>query len=108
MRTTRPTKPLTLASALCLSMLAVEAHAVNRYTSTAMTCAEVSATIAREGAAIMRYTAPRTGNLIYDRYVRNRQFCQPNGTTQRVYIPTSDQPACPVNRCKEIDFSDLR
>lgn len=108
MRRTLPTKPFVWAVAVCVSMLAVEAHAVNRYTSTAMTCAEVSATIAREGAAIMRYTAPRTGNLIYDRYVRNRQFCQPNGTTQRVYIPTSDQAGCPVSRCKEIDFSDLR
>jgi hypothetical protein len=99
---------LVWAVAASLSMMTAQAHAINRYTSTSMTCSEVAATISREGAAIMRWTGARTGNLVYDRYVRNRQFCQPNQTTQRKYIPTADVPGCPVYRCKEIEFYDLR
>ena len=99
---------LVLAAAACFSLLAVEAHAINRYTSTSMTCARVKSIISREGAAIMRYNSPRTGVLLYDRYVRNRQFCQAGETTDRAYIPTSDVQACPVNRCEEIQFFDYR
>lgn len=93
--------------ATSLSVFAGDAHAINRYTSTSMTCSGVTAAINREGAAIMRYTS-KSGALLYDRYVRNRNFCQPGETTQRAYIPTRDLPACPVNRCKEIEFYDYR
>lgn len=90
------------------ALLTVEAQAINRYTSTSMTCAGVTSTINREGAAIMRYTSPRSGALLYDQYVRNRASCQLNETLERSYIPTSDLPACPVNRCKEIEFVEYR
>ena len=99
---------LVLAAAACLSLLAVEAHAINRYTSTSMTCAKVKAIISREGAAIMQHTSPRTGMLLYDRYVKSRLFCQAGETTDRAYIPTSDLQACPVSRCEEIEFFDYR
>jgi len=90
-----------------LALFPADAQAINRYTSTSMTCSGVAAAINRDGAAIMRYTS-KSGALRYDRYVRNRNFCQPNETTQRAYIPTSDLSACPVNRCKEIEFFDYR
>lgn len=101
-------KSLTLALAACFSLLAVEAHAINRYTSTSMTCSKVKATISREGAAIMQHRSPRTGMTLYDRYVKNRLFCSPGQTTDSAYIPTSDLPSCPVNRCEEIQFFDYR
>lgn len=99
---------LGLAIAACFSLLPAEAHAINRYTSTSMACSKVKATISREGAAIMRYTSPRTGVLRYDRYVANRSFCQPGETIEWTSIPTADQKNCRVNRCKEIEFFDLR
>lgn len=98
---------LMLALAGCLSLQAVEAHAINRYTSTSMTCSKIKATISREGAAIMQYRSPR-GLPLYDRYVKNRQFCPGGQTTDRAYIPSQDLPACPVNRCEEIEFFDYR
>jgi len=101
-------KGLMLAVTVGFSLLSPEAHAINRYTSTSMTCAKVQATISREGAAIMRYTSQRTGVLRYDRYVVNRSFCQPGETIEWTSIPTSDKKNCRVNRCKEIEFFDLR
>ncbi len=70
-----------------LSLQAVEAHAINRYTSTSMTCSKIKATISREGAAIMQYRSPR-GLPLYDRYVKNRQFSSGGQTTGRAYIPS--------------------
>ncbi len=101
-------KSLMLALAACFSLPVADAHAINRYTSTSMTCSKVQATIAREGAAIMRYQSPRTGLPLYDRYVKNRLFCSAGETTDRAYIPTSDKQSCPVNRCEEIQFFDYR
>ena len=97
-----------LIAAGCLSMSALDAHAINRYMSTSMTCAEVGAIIAREGAAIMRHQSPATGILLYDRYAQDRTFCQPGETTERRFIPTSDQQSCAVDRCKEIELPDYR
>lgn len=105
------TKPVTarlLMVATGVLVLSAQAHAINRYTSTSMSCAEVSSTISREGAAIMRYTSPRTGNLLYDRYVANRSFCDPGQTTRRVSIPTAGQQSCLVNRCEQIELPDFR
>ncbi len=90
-----------------LALFPADAQAINRYTSTSMTCSGVTAAINRDGAAIMRYTS-KSGAPLYDRYVKNRKFCKPEETTQRAYIPTSDLPACSVNRCKQIEFFDYR
>ena len=100
-------RPL-LALTACFSLLATDAQAINRYTSTSMTCSKVKATISREGAAIMQYRSPRTGLPLYDRYVKNRLFCPGGQTTDRTYIPSQDLPACPVNRCEEMEFIDYR
>jgi hypothetical protein len=104
----RNVRRLPLALASCFSLLTADAQAINRYTSTSMTCSKVKATISREGAAIMQYRSPRTGVPLYDRYVKNRLFCPGGQTTDRAYVPTSDLPACPVNRCEEIEFFDYR
>jgi hypothetical protein len=99
---------LTLVSAAGFWFLTGEAQAINRYVSTSMTCSKVKATISRDGAAIMQHRSPRTGVTLYDRYVKNRQFCAFGETTELTYIPTSDLPACPVSRCKQIEFFDFR
>jgi hypothetical protein len=104
----RVRKNFMFAAAACFSLLAAEAHAINRYTSTSMTCSKVKAIISQQGAAIMQHRSPRTGITLYDRYVKNRLFCQGGETTERTYIPTSDLQACPVNRCEEIQFFDYR
>jgi len=99
---------LMTAVAAAVSLHAGEAHAINRYTSTSKTCSEVWAIISREGAAILQHRSPRTGLPLYDRYVKNRLFCPAGQTTDRAYIPTRDQQACPVNRCEDIQFFDYR
>ena len=97
-----------LAAVCVLALVAGEAHAISRYVSTSMTCAQVQAKIDQQGAVILQHRSPRTGNLLYDRYVRNRQFCQPGETTDWASVPTKDKKNCTVNRCEEIEFFDMR
>ena len=91
----------TVLIALCLSLVAAEAHAISRYSSTSMSCGEVKATVRGEGEAIMRWTSTTNPGLPrYGRFVRNSRFC---GTAERAetsYIPTADRKSCAVLECK--------
>jgi hypothetical protein len=72
-----------------------------------MDCAGVRSTIAREGAVILRYQSPRTPGLpLYDRYVRNDQFCERGEILDRAFVPSADRKSCPVYKCKVPDLED--
>jgi hypothetical protein len=88
-----------LAIAIVL-MAAAPAEAVSRYAATQLSCAEITAIIRREGAAIFRYPSPRrTGFTLYDRYVRNGGYCARHQSLQKVYIPSAGGQQCPVQHC---------
>jgi hypothetical protein len=92
---------------LGLALLSSEALAIERYTSTRMTCDEIQRVIRRDGAAIMRYTSTRTPGLqLYGRYVSGNQFCQLGEGVDRAYIPASDTRSCPVRECVQLDYDD--
>ncbi|MBX3570483.1 MAG: hypothetical protein KF914_20655 [Rhizobiaceae bacterium] len=95
-----------LLLALVLTLVAGEAHAINRYTSTSMSCERIQATIAREGAAIMRYKSLRSGVPLYGRFVTWREECGNRMLPQRTFIPSSDTPKCPVLECQRFDPDD--
>ncbi|MAS15574.1 MAG: hypothetical protein CMH69_20060 [Nitratireductor sp.] len=87
--------------AVAATLIVSPAEAISRYTSTAMSCAEVQARIAAEGAAIMRYQSRNNPNLPrYDRYVSHESLCPVGHIGARASIPTADREACPVMRCK--------
>lgn len=94
-------------AALALMLLASNAFAIQRYTSTSMSCGEVRAIIDRDGAALMRYASKRVPGLqLYGRYVANEGFCEAGEYADRVSIPSADDRSCPVRECKRIDYGD--
>lgn len=94
-------------AALCAALLPVQAMAVERYTSTAMSCAEVRATVRGDGAAILRYRSARNPSLpLYGRYVRSRLYCKHNEVTETAYVPAADTRLCPVYECKQVEYED--
>jgi hypothetical protein len=94
-------------AALALTFIASDAFAIQRYTSTSMSCDEVRAILSRDGAALMRYKSRRVPGLqLYGRYVSNGRFCDMGEYAERVYIPTADDSSCPVRECKRIDYDD--
>ena len=98
-----------ILAALTLSLLCVEAQAISRYTSTAMSCGEVQSRVDEEGAAILRHRSTRNPSLLlYNRYVRDRQFCSADEEIEFAYVPTADRQSCPVYKCELHDESDWR
>ncbi|RWM04708.1 MAG: hypothetical protein E5X80_19535 [Mesorhizobium sp.] len=91
--------------AACLMLVAAEAQAVSRYDPTRMSCGRVQATIAGQGAVILRYQSTRVPGLpLYDRYVRDERFCNMGEVRARAYVPSADTKSCPVYVCKRPDF----
>ena len=94
--------------AACL-LLAAEAQAASRYDPTRMSCDRVQATIARQGAVILRYQSTRVPGLpLYDRYVRDERFCNAGEVRTRAYVPSADTRSCAVYVCKRPDFDHFR
>ena len=90
--------------AACLTLVAAEAQAISRYDPTRMSCRTVRATIAEEGAVILRYQSTRTPGLpLYDRYVRSQRFCNMGEVRVRTYVPSADARSCIVYKCKRVD-----
>jgi hypothetical protein len=96
-----------LALGLCL--ICADAQAISRYDPTGMDCAGVQATLAREGAVILRYQSTRTPALpLYNRYVGNGRFCGMGEVRARASVPSADVAACPVYNCKPAEFDRHR
>jgi hypothetical protein len=89
--------PKIFAVALALSSLAAGALAQSRPQSPRMTCRQAAGLVFSRGALVLG-----TGGYTYDRYVRDRSFCEITEVTEPGYAPTLDNPACFVGyTCKE-------
>jgi hypothetical protein len=98
-------KIIALALMLVLVLAASPALAISRYNPLAMSCASVRAAIHNQGAVIFRYQSPR-GLPLYDRYVRNSNYCDATDYAEWTHIPSKDNPRCQVLNCKSIDNLD--
>jgi hypothetical protein len=79
-----------LAIVLALTAVATSAEA-QRLMTPAMTCRQAQQVVAANGAAVLG-----TGTYTYDRYVRDRGFCQIDEYPEAAWVPTRDTPQCPV------------
>ncbi|MFB0489701.1 hypothetical protein ABIE45_002287 [Methylobacterium sp. OAE515] len=76
-----------IAAALILA--ATPAVAQTRPSSTSMTCQQTVRLIQTRGALVLG-----TGGMTYDRFVRDRSFCEPTEIAKRAFRPTRDNPNC--------------
>lgn len=89
----------------CISLFCADAMAISRHDPTAMSCDRVQATVAAEGATILRYRSATTPGLpLYDRYVADERYCELGEMKARAYVPSADLKACPVFRCKKVEY----
>ena len=67
-----------------------------------MTCGQARAFVASRGAAVIG-----TGGQTYDRFVRDRGFCEVTEVTRTTFVPTRDSPSCFIGyRCIEPSRDD--
>jgi hypothetical protein len=93
--------------ALFLTLLAGEAHAISKYTTTSMSCAAIQAAVMSEGAVILQWRSPR--NLpLYGRYVAARRYCQPEQVAETAFVPSRGGTSCLVRKCVTIDLPEHR
>ena len=88
---------LALTLSLAASLAAAGALAQGRPQSTAMTCRQAAGLVFSRGAVVLG-----TGGHTYDRYVRDRSFCEITEVTKPGLAPTRDDSQCFVGyRCFE-------
>jgi hypothetical protein len=94
----------TLPIALGLCLIAADAQAISRYDPTRMSCDRVHATVAANGAVLLRYRSPRNPSLtLYDRYIASGRFCNLGEYAARSSVPSADLDQCPVYKCQQIE-----
>ncbi|HEV2512336.1 hypothetical protein [Bosea sp. (in: a-proteobacteria)] len=78
--------------------LAGAASAQGRPQSPTLSCAANRQSVLANGAIVLG-----TGGFTYDRFVRDRSFCQFDETTFPAWVPARDTPQCFVGyRCKNV------
>ena len=93
----------TIALTIAATMLTTAAVAQNRPSTTAMTCRQAASLVYARGAIVLG-----TGGYTYDRFVRDRSFCQVTEALESAWVPTRDTPTCFVGyRCYEPSRDDL-
>ncbi len=85
---------------LAIAMMATAggAQAQPRPFTPRMTCGQIQQLVVARGAVVLS-----TGTHTYDRYVRDRSFCEINEYIEPIWVPARDTPQCPVYRCKDED-----
>lgn len=88
----------TIRSLIVVGIIACAASAQAQRASTVdMTCRQAQGTVAQAGGIVLG-----TGGPTYDRFVRDRGFCEVTEITTRALVPTRDTPKCFIGyRCKE-------
>lgn len=89
-------KHLTLSLSLLLLLAAAPALAQSRPSTPDRSCAANRQSVAANGAIVLG-----TGGFTFDRFVRDRSFCQHGDFLEPAFVPSRDTPQCFIGyRCK--------
>lgn len=88
--------------ALALLLAADLAAAQSRPSAPTRPCSANRQSVVAGGAIVLG-----TGGYTYDRFVRDRSFCQHDEYTEPAWVPSRDTPSCFVGyRCKSGPYWD--
>ncbi|WP_244472359.1 MULTISPECIES: hypothetical protein [unclassified Methylobacterium] len=67
-----------------------------------MVCSEAMGLVKKSGAILLN-----AGGSALERFVKDRSFCETSEIAELRFVPTRDNPECPVGyRCRELGFND--
>jgi hypothetical protein len=82
-----------------LALTVTAAMAQTRPSTTTRSCSANRQSVQANGAIVLG-----TGRYTYDRFVRNRSFCEFDETTEPAWVPSRDRPSCFIGyRCTSRD-----
>jgi hypothetical protein len=98
-----------LATSFLLLISVSDVGAAAQLNAARMTCADLQMAVEQSGSAIVPYQSQRSPGLsLYERYVRNSQFCVGNDITEVDFVATGDRLNCPLERCVRRDCGSNR
>jgi hypothetical protein len=72
-----------------------------------MTCSEARALVRSKGAVVMNHGYHSRAGFLYDRYVKNGNYCFSGEQAVAAWVPTSDKARCWVGYvCRYHDHGD--
>jgi hypothetical protein len=84
-------------TATVLFMLVAGAQAQARPSTVELPCNASRELVFAQGSVVLG-----TGGMTYDRFVRDRTFCEVTEYAQSAYVPSRETPACFIGyRCKQ-------
>lgn len=89
---------------VAMALVSSVAYAQQRPMTPDLNCAAARQLVSRAGAIVLS-----TGPYTYDRYVRDRSFCQLGEILEPTWVPTRDAAQCAIGyRCRSgaLDFND--
>jgi hypothetical protein len=90
-----PAARMFLLASVALVALGSEALAQSRPLTSRMSCGQARGIVAAQGAVVLN-----TSPLAYDRYVGSAGSCGLGERTEPAWVPTADNPQCPIGyRC---------
>ncbi|WP_375464204.1 hypothetical protein [uncultured Methylobacterium sp.] len=91
-----------LVTALLIGLAAGPAPAQIRSAMPRMTCADAMDLVKRGGEVVVALGGPKP-----ERIVRDRSFCDFSEIAELRFVPTRDNPECPIGyRCREPGFEE--
>ncbi len=84
--------------AMMLVVVAARSEAAQRLQAESVSCDHLHRTIEAAGSVLVQARS-KSGNQLYDLYVRDEQFCHVGEVVETAYLPSSDRGSCPVKRC---------
>ena len=94
--------PNLLARVALVFALCTAPALAQRASTLAMSCGQAKAMVDRRGGLVLG-----TGGQTYDRFVRDRSFCEVTEITVPAFVPAQDTPRCFIGyRCKEPSRDD--
>jgi hypothetical protein len=86
-----------LAIAFVLTLVATSPNAQTRPSTVSRPCRDSQQLVVTRGAIVLG-----TGGYTYDRFVRERRFCEFNQYVEPALVPSLDTPQCFIGyRCKD-------
>ena len=90
-----------LATGAVSTLLAIAspASAISRISSIDHSCADLRQIIGQQGAVIVTHPGTKSSGPLYDRYVRDSDYCSPGYVATDDWVPAKDRD-CRLSNCQ--------
>ena len=95
--------------AVAVLLFPASAEAISRYNAATMTCERVQSLVTRHGEVLFDFRSRNDPNVsMFNRFVAHGNFCPKGQYVAADFIPTANNPYCPLQVCRDLTGRDSR